>query len=272
MPNLNFKEGRPIARIIGGKKDGKLLFLDEHDDDSKHMFDLGIKSLKFLEKDIKSILTKEDDEIVIRDGKLRPIPLVDTRETQRDVLYISGPAGSGKSTYAAEYIKEFKKIFPKADIFLFSIKESDKVLDQFKPHRIMLNDELLENPINPKELAHSLVIFDDIDTISNKKLLNEVRRLRDSILEVGRSLMTYCITTTHNLTAGTHTRMQLLESTAVTFYPKMGDAFHIMRFLKEYAGLDKKKIATIMSLKSRWVTIYKRAPNYCLYEHGAFLL
>jgi hypothetical protein len=272
MPNFNYKDGRPIAKITGGKKDGKILYLDEAEDDDELKINFECKAMNFLKKDIACIVSGKNDEIKITDGKFSPIPIIESKETQRDVLYISGPAGSGKSHYAAEYITNFKKLYPKADFFLFSTKEEDPVLDKFKPKRIVIDEEILSEPINPKELANSLVMFDDIDTIADSKLLKEIRRLRDAILEIGRSMHIYCITTSHILTAGTSSKMQLLESTAVTCFPKMGGIHHIKRFLKEYVGLSSKQIEKILALKSRWVTIYKRAPNYCLYQTGAFLL
>ena len=148
----------------------------------------------------------------------------------------------------------------------------DEVLDKFNPTRIQINEELLENPIQPEELQNSLVIFDDIDTIPDKKLNEAVRSLRDDLLETGRSYNIYMCNTSHQLMNYKHTRTLLNESTAVTFFPKSGSSYHIKRFLKEYCGLEKKQIQKILELPSRWVTINKVYPCFILYEKGAFLL
>ena len=273
MAFFSLKEGRPIAKIQGGKKNGKIIYLlDENHKDypkKKEIIYLDNNSLlKGLEEDIRNLFTGVRKDVEILDGTLIPFPRSDKRET----LYISGPEGSGKSTYAGLYIEQFKKKFPKRDFFVFSKKNEDPAFDKFKPKRIELNEDLVDNPIEPEELMCSIVLFDDIGTISNKKVGNAVKLLRDSILEVGRSDDIYIISTTHNLTNSGDTKMSLLESSSVTFFPKMGDSFHINRFLKEYCGLKKDQIERIYNLNSRWVTIYKRAPMYILYEHGCYFL
>ena len=46
---------------------------------------------------------------------------------------------------------------------------------------------MVDDPIKLDELAKTLVIFDDIDQITDKNIQNAVWNLRDRILEVGRS-------------------------------------------------------------------------------------
>lgn len=265
------KNGRAIARIVGGKYNNKVIYLNEdHDDDNEiDENDFMPKHMAFsLKKEINNFKTGKRDEITISDGKIVPLPRTDKRES----LYVAGPEGAGKSHYASMYAREYKKIFPKKDFIIFSRKEEDEPLDKLKPVRVMLNEEIVEDPIELEEVADSLVLFDDIDRIRDKNIKKSVDFLKDSILDVGRSDEIYVISTAHNLTAGKDTKHDLLESSSVTFYPNYGDDYHINYFLKQYCGLKKDQIDKIYNLKSRWVTIYKRAPMYILHEKGCYLV
>lgn len=259
------KNSIPIAKIDGGKYNNKIIYLVENDDNIYNLdkFNYDIMDYVYYKKDCDI-----KQNIIINDGKLIPLPRLD----KRDIYYIAGAEGSGKSYFASLYIKEFKKIFPKRPFIIFSKIEDDKALNNLKPIRIKLDEELINDPINVEELYNSLVLFDDIDTINNKKILNNLQNLKDSILEIGRHHNIYILTTAHNMTNNKSTKMSLLESSNVVFFPNMGDKFHINRFLKEYVGLDKEQINKIYSLPSRWVLIYKRAPNYIMYEKGIYLL
>jgi hypothetical protein len=280
MPYLTLKkDGRAIAKIVGGRYNNKKVYLVEQDDDSdddEKTIKIKITNPKFkvleninkLTKDFKNAMNDKRDEIIIPDGTLQPLPRTD----KRDCYYIAGAEGSGKSFFASKYIREFLKMNPDKEFYIFSKVEDDEALDDMEPNRIALNEDLLDDPIDVEELKDSIVLFDDIDTLNDKKLLDNVRNLRDAILEVGRHHNIYILTTAHNMTNNKATKMSLLESSCVVFFPGMGDKYHINRFLKEYVGLDKANIDKIYSLPSRWVMIHKRAPNYVMYEKGCYLL
>lgn len=270
------KEGRAIGKIVGGRYNKKCICLVENEaDDSDNEKELVIKingkQFKGLEKiaqDFKQVMDDKRKEIVIPDGCLVPLPRTD----KRDCYYIAGAEGSGKSFFASKYIKEYQKLFPNKDFYIFSKVKDDEALDDLEPKRIELDDDIIDDPIEVEELKDSIVLFDDIDTINDKQILETVRNLRDSILEVGRHHNIYILTTAHNMTNNKATKMSLLESSCVVFFPGMGDKYHINRFLKEYVGLDKAQINKIYGLPSRWVMIHKRAPNYVMYEKGVYLL
>ncbi len=303
---LSFTKGRPIARILGGEYDGKILHLDEEIDGKNE--GISINPLNLLNDDFfrkrpkrakliqiekvkraikmnkipmdddeveemyieanNLINSKKNKEIMINDGSMVPLPNIEKKER----LYVAGPSDSGKSTYAAGYIREFKRHFKKREFYIFSRVQEDIVLDKLKPLRIVINEELVENPIDPSELGKSLVLFDDIDTIKEKDIRETVQHLRDDLLETGRHEDIYTISTSHLLMDYKKTRTLLNEATSVTFFPQSGSSYHIKRFLKEYCGLDQKMIKTILVLPSRWVTVYKTYPMYILYEKGCFLL
>jgi len=78
---FSFEHGRKIAVIKGGDRDGKYLYMRE----SK----MGLNDVK-----------------MGKDEKLQPVP---DREIV-EKIYISAPSGAGKSTFTANWIKEFKDI------------------------------------------------------------------------------------------------------------------------------------------------------------------
>jgi len=261
------KNSRPVARISGGKNNNEIIYLvmDEEYDNKK----LNLKYLGHMEDEIKQLLSGKRKEINISDkGKMVPLPNFETRDT----FYLAGPSGSGKSFLASMIINEYQKVFKNNPFYILSKIEDDKALDKLKPIRIELNEELIEDPIQPEEFTDSIVLFDDIDTISNTKMLKQLQQLKDSLLECGRHYNAYVLTTAHNMTNNKATKMSLLESYNVCFFPKMGDEYHIRRYLKEYAGLNKEQIEKIYNLPSRWILHHKRAPNYILHEKGIYLI
>lgn len=137
---------------------------------------------------------------------------------------------------------------------------------------VRIDDELVEDPIDPEELNKSLVIFDDIDTIPDKEQREYVTQLRNDLLETGRHVKCTMVNTSHHLTDYKRTRTLLNESTSVTFYPRMGGCSQIKRYLSVYAGMTRQQIDRILNLPSRWVTISRTAPMWVLYDRGCYLV
>ena len=239
---FSFEQGRKIAVIKGGDRDGQYLYMRESS--------MGLKEV-----------------VMGKDEKLQPVPDRDIVEK----IYISAPSGAGKSTFTANWIREFKKMFRKDEIYLFSSIASDRVLDKQDPTRIILDEELLNDPIDVEELDQSLVIFDDTDTIRDKEMRVYLEGLRDHILEVGRHFDVRLLITSHLLSNYSSTRRVLNEATCVVVFPKSGSGtYHIKNFLKIYCGLDSKQIKRFLNLPSRWVAIYRSYPQYVVYEKGAY--
>ncbi len=264
---FSLNSGTPIAIIRGkgaGKKGKKKTLYLKNDD---------INNFKKDEEDWDSDNEEEEDKLFnnleINYGLMQQYP---NTKADRECLYITGPSGSGKSTYASEYIKQYKKAFPNNDFILLSRKPEDPVLDQLKPIRIKIDESLLDDPIDFKELENSCVLFDDIDTISNIKLRDYVQHLRDDILEVGRSSRITCICTSHLACNYKQTRTLLNEATSLVIFPRSGSSYQYKRMLKVYCGLDKKQVQKILNLPSRWVCLHKSYPNYVLYALGAYAI
>src|SRR5271170_322119 len=212
--------------------------------------------------------TKCRKELIIHDdGIIQPLP--NYQDPER--TYIAGPSGSGKSTYVSRYLEKLKKVFPDRDIFLFSDVEQDEVLDKIGLMRMKLDEEFMANTPLPQTLNDSIVIFDDIDSIADKKIMKRVQTLRDSLLMRGRHEDISVVVTNHLLTNYNETRTTLNEVNSITFFPKSGSSHGIQYMLKNYVGLSAKQIQKIFTLPSRWITVYKHCPMYVVSEKQIYL-
>lgn len=240
---FSFKEGRKIGKIIGGKKDGKFIYITDKIDE------------------------KNKKEIILKDGVIIPLPNKDVVEK----IYISAPSGAGKSTFAGDYINQYKKMFKDDEVYILSSITEDKVLDKYDPIRIPLDESFIEMDLQPEEIENSLMVFDDTDTIQNARIRNTVGNFRDWLLEQGRHFNIRLLITSHLLSNYKHTRRILNEATAVVVFPKSGSGtYHIKNFLKTYCGFDKAETKKFLNLNSRWVMVYRSYPQYVLYQHGCY--
>lgn len=202
--------------------------------------------------------------IQLREGETFQ-PVVDTSK-ERNILYVTGASGSGKSYYTQAYAKEYKKKFPDNEVFLFSSISEDSSIDKIKGlHRINIkNADFLKDELTAKDFANSLVIFDDTDVIPDKKIRNKVNAVRDSILETGRHFKVFCIFTSHIACNAVETKRILNESHTITFFPSSMNGRALQYLLGSYLGFDKDQIKAIKGVDSRWVTIYKTYPQVIL--------
>ena len=261
-----FGAGRPIALIKGGKHDADILRI-RTDEDTICCMKHSVKCMKRLCCRKCPVGIEDLGKFFICDGSLTQIPNIETRE----IVYIAGPSGSGKSTYVSEYVKNYKSLFPDNECYIFSRKDSDPVFDTLGINRIVIDESLVEEPIETKDLENSLVIFDDIDTVQNDAVKKAIYKLKDDILEIGRSIKIYCAVTSHLINGNDRktTRTILNELSTFTFFPKSGSTYQINYCLKNYFGMNPKQIASILSIPSRWITISKVYPQYIMHEHGA---
>ena len=217
-----------------------------------------------------------------------------TGEEMIEISYIYGPNRSGKTYYAAEYVKEWKKIFKDWPIYLFSRRDKDKILDDIEGvERVIIDESLITEPLSMTDFSHSLVIFDDVDTITNKEICSSIQKLRDDIMETGRQKMIYVINTSHLGMNYLKTRTVLNEANSYTLFPRKGNYEHNFKILQNKMGMKATDIRSIIdsTFKIRvesgqkedvtgygyrgtwgWVTIYKDSPQYFIYENGCKIL
>lgn len=191
---------------------------------------------------------------------------------EREIIYCAGRSGSGKSYYAKEYIKEYKKKYKNREVFLFTyLTEEDETLKELKVKKFKLDDKFLQANLELDFFKESLVLFDDIEMISDKAILGKIRQILIKILQTGRHAKISCIYTSHLLTNNVQTKDILNETHTIVIYPS-GLAQRNLEYLcTSYLGFDKKDIERIKKIKSRWITFYKSFPIVVAYQTGFFI-
>lgn len=309
MPCINFdkhKDARPIAVVRGGDQDGEVLYLHQNAknlpikkdvkavkyakelthlkpvervkalqdiitavDDEKEEYEDGDVRTKALFKRIKS--DNENDKTIELpdDSTFQPIPNPDPK--CREVWYVAGQSGSGKSYFARGIAENYKKLFPEREVYLISKLDEDETLDKMKigkPKRISLQS-LVDDPPDLKEFEDCLVIFDDFDTLS-APFDKVVLKLIEDLCIMGRHTRTSMLILSHYLTNYKKTRLILGEAHYLVLYP-MATAFKALKYVCEhYGGLDKDHIHGLKKM-GRWILIAKNYPGYVMGAHEAYM-
>ena len=240
------KKNAPIAMISGGHLDKELVYI--HDKGAKG----------------HSIKLPPDSSFL-----LLPCPLKDKRE----IFYVAGASGSGKSYQARGIAERYKKLFPDREIYLISKLDEDETLDTMKtgrPKRI--NVKTLEtDPITDIEIfKNSLVIFDDYDTFPDP-MGKIVQRLIDDIATMGRHHNISMMCLSHYLTNYKKTRLLLNEASHYIVYPQ-ATSFHALKhLLASHVGMEPDEVKALKKM-GRWVCIHKCYPQWLVAEHEAKIL
>ena len=252
---MNFeKKGKLIAIVNDSenekkrskKKDNKFLYVD----------DKYSKSFNNYESDFNESIQQLPD-----------------KETERSILYITGPSGSGKSYYTRNYILEYKKLFSKNNIYVFSSLDSDETLDKIpKIKRIKFTDKFMMYDFKITDFKDSLVIFDDVDAETNKLKKAKIFGILSMILNTGRHVRCSVVYTSHLSCAGNETKLILSECHSVTIFVKNMGNRSLKYLLDSYFGLDKHQIDYVKKINSRWVTLVKTYPSVLISEKEAIVL
>lgn len=191
----------------------------------------------------------------------------------RQVLYVSGASGSGKSYYTSSYMKEYHKMFPKNTIYIFSSLKKDKKLDEVKnTKRFILDETFYNTPFSIDMFKDSLVVYDDTEMIANPLIQEKITNIKNLILTTGRHTGTYIIITSHDTNAGNKTKLVLLESHCITLFLNTMGNRSLKYTLESSFGFNKGQIDKITSVDSRWVTIFRTAPITVMHENGIFIM
>lgn len=218
---------------------------------------------------------KQTEETHIKLPPGSTFTLIPTKDPKkREVWYIAGASGSGKSYIAKGLAEQYMKQFPDRQVYLVSKLEEDDTLDNIKGKKLIrLNPKkLVESPLKDlTKLTDSMVIMDDYDTFLGKEM-KVIQQLIDDIAIMGRHHNITMLCLTHYLTNYSKTRLLLTEATHIVVYPLSTGAHALNYLLKTYLGLEKDEISAIRRGGSRWVMLFKNYPNYCVTETEAFLL
>jgi len=282
------KANKKIARIEGGEHDGEYIYI--YDPDYKCCANCTEECKTARKKCCDKCLYKKGSkkggcgscggsklnkrhifsEIKLKEGRVVPIPNQD--EDQADHVYVAGQTGAGKSSWIGNYIKELKSDNPKKDLFIFSTFDEDKALDDLKPTRIIIDQDVVDEPIQKEELKDSVCIFDDIDTIRPKNLAKACQDLRNDLLQNGRKMHIRVMSTSHQLMNYKLTRDLLNSCQKIVYFPQATSPHHVKRFLTEYVGLDKKGLKMVTDINSRWIMVSINFPSYILWDKGCLII
>ncbi len=242
------RAGHPLALINTGPKKGELISLADNGN-------LG-------------------SDFRLAEGTI--VPILDTTGN-RSVEYIAGPSGSGKSTIVADLVKRYLKLHPNANALLFSRspQEDDPAFDDVDFEQIDIDDDLVGIRFDITALRPgSLLVFDDVATVSSKRQREAVELIMMDALEVGRKYNISVIITSHLIIPNDKkfARTIMNEIQYLTVFPQSGSTHQIKYVLKQYMGLDTNAINKVLSLRSRWVRVHGRFPRFVLYQQGGYLL
>jgi len=251
MKYLSFEsEGHPVASIKSNNRRVKNKII--HLDDKKKSIH-GFNELK---------LSGDDSFQLLPNDKI-----------ERAIHYICGSSGSGKTYWIKLFLIEYKKTFPKNDIYVFSpFPEEDKSFEGVKVNYMKIDEDLLNDSLTSEDFKNSMIVFDDIEAISNRTLRKDVLRLMDDVLTTGRHYNVSACVVFHEATNGQPTKKILNESHSISFFPRTLSGRSMKYLCDSYLGLEKDEIKRIKKLKTRAVTVVKGYPKVIVSDKEMFCL
>lgn len=240
------------------------------------------KFLKEYEEAMKFIENTSSTIVTLNDGshfEILPTP----NEGQRDVVYIAGSPGNGKTFQSCRFLKRYEQMWPDRKCYIFTADEMDETIlvSGLKNTEIISLESLdpstgkpafLNKEWDQKDFIFSCVMFDDIDGLMNKEVYSKIRKLMMQCLLMGRHTGTTMVLTNHMLTDYQKTRQWIQHSTWVMFFPQSSIGRNTEYFLRSYVGVtDDEALDTIMKM-GRWVAIKTHRPQVALSEYKCILL
>ena len=204
--------------------------------------------------------------------ELIPTPIPKNRQ----IFYICGPSGVGKSYLAVQIAKNYQKLYKDRSVFLVSKLEADDTIDKIKDIIKLDHKDWVNNPPDINKLKNSLIIFDDIDSIGGAEG-KALDTFVDDIATMGRSHTAdqggiSMIYISHAITSYKKTRILLLESHFKILFPLATNPHSLYYILSKYVGLKRDEIRKLKKLSGRFVAINCWYPNYMISKYCAKLL
>lgn len=200
--------------------------------------------------------------------------LMPRHDGERELIYITGSSGCGKTTFIKNYSELYHKIYPKSPIYLFSEKLEDPSIDSLKfINRIIIDQNISEIAEIPLEnyLPNTLLLFDDYDDLKKEYLL-PIQNLISRVLKLGRQYKLSAMIVSHLINPTKNrefNRNILLEVQKVIFF-KNDNTYGNKYYLKTYGGLDNKQINKVLSMDTRYIIFNNRYPIYFLCKKEIF--
>jgi hypothetical protein len=219
----------------------------------------------------KTYVNQSLKKFVQYDSSTDLFPLIDAIGKQGTRIFISGQSGSGKSYFVKELLKH-NKIRKGTGVYLFSPVVDDESLNGIKnliPINLDTYHDEFEKEFEIEDIPkHSVVVFDDIESARNAKLLMAIR---DQFLERSRHSAITTITISHNPMGNNKTKASVRECQYAVLFPQSNPR-DTGALLKAYFGYTTEMINEILALRnSRWILIHKHVPSYWVSQHAVRL-
>ena len=162
---------------------------------------------------------------------------------------------------------------PRNEIFIFSPILDDPAYKDIKNvHYVKLDGSIIDEPLSVDEFKSSkgtgtILLFDDIESIKEKGLSENIEHFRDSSLMTGRHCNIEVICVSHVLLNTTKSKVPLTECGRVVLYPKSGFQ-NISNYLRRYLGFSRDDINYVKDIRSRWVCILRNYPTTIISEQS----
>jgi hypothetical protein len=216
------------------------------------------------------------DKLVELPNELHFTVCPETRENLVDNILITAGAGAGKSTWCGAYCKIFIEMFHPEPQYITIISADDVEDPAYNfPHRhIKVDDEFALDPITLDDLTNpngrSVVIFDDIEGITEKKKEKALFGLVESVLTMGRKRKINCLFISHRSANGKQTKMILTELNSVVWFPKISSSRNLTYMLHHHLGVPEgMRNALKADGWGRWVCLKTSAPQILISEKRA---
>lgn len=213
---------------------------------------------------------KLSKDVSLESGQFELLPSADPKK--RDVFYIAGASGSGKSFIAKGIAEYYQKLFPDRHVYLISKLNADPgTLDKMKKPCKRINvQSLVDSYPDLDEFKDCMLIADDWDTFGGAEE-KAVLKLIEDIAIMGRHSNTSILILSHYLNNYKKSRLMLLEATHFVLYPMSTSAHALNYLLKNYIGMDKNDVRDLRKL-GRWICVKKTFPQYIVSAHYARML
>ena len=267
MAYVSFEEkndGRPICLISQGEHKGQVCFLYQNNDSaaaSASASSSGSDSTEIRRRTAFSLP---------KGSKFEVIP--NTDEHKRDVYYIAGASGSGKSYFVKGLIEKYRKLYPAREVYLCSQLEEDETLDSMRPKIKRISPaSFLESPPVLDEFKDCMMCFDDFDSLP-KAELQAVWNCINLIAIQGRHTHTSLAVISHYLSNYKSTKLILNECTQLVVYPQATSNHELRYLLKKKMGLEEEEIRGLKKKGSRWICFSCMYPQYMITENQVEVL
>ena len=237
----NDSKARAIARFKGGKHDNEILYLHDSNGSAtanpikKKTFQRS-RYLKFLDdmkpnertktmirleeayhngktladlderSNVKAVYEKmlkdaENNKMIELDDEAMFELLPSSNPNTREVWYICGQSGSGKSYIAKTLANYYHKLFPERGVYLVSKLNKDETLDALKFIKRVNIQSFVDDYPTLEEFQDCMLICDDYDTLTGEAE-KVISKIIDDIAIQGRHTNTTMLCLSHYLSWG----------------------------------------------------------------------